>query len=132
MAASLPCLGAATVPAAARGSSHTPHHPAPLCLQGLAATVQALLDQGESLRPALDAEVEAYALRLRLLVQRKAAELQGALPGGMSDVGSGGWAGGRAGSGAGQASWWSRGVLFPWSMQHKATAATHAGSTGSN
>ena len=51
--------------------------------------MQALLDQGESPRTGVDPETEAFALRVRQLVQRKLSELQSTLPGGLSDVGSG-------------------------------------------
>ncbi|GAB4819084.1 hypothetical protein N2152v2_006130 [Parachlorella kessleri] len=57
--------------------------------EDLAGIVQALLDQGESPRTGVDPETEAFALRVRQLVQRKLSELQSTLPGGLSDVGSG-------------------------------------------
>lgn len=51
--------------------------------------MQVLLDEGDSPRPGLDAETEAYALRVRQLLQSKLSDLRSALPGGLSDAGSG-------------------------------------------
>lgn len=73
------------------------HNKAPtsaLCVapaQDLASTLQALLEQGEGTRFGLDAETEAFTLRLRQLVQRKLEELLSTLPSSrQSEGGSGG------------------------------------------
>lgn len=51
--------------------------------------MHALLEQADSPRFSLGAMTEAFALRVRQLVQRKLAELRSSLPGRLSDPGSG-------------------------------------------